>query len=95
MSVAINTGIEGLREDFANARLEEGISQRRQGDDLFKKEIIAWLSTTDPSAHHAEQRRKHQPSTGRWLLDSKAMSDWISTPNSYMWLHGTGRVLYT
>ena len=94
LSIAINTGIEGLRGDFANARIEEGIIQQRQGEDHLKKEIIVWLSTTDPSTHHAEQRRKHQPTTGRWLLDSKAMAEWSSTQNSYMWLHGTGRVLH-
>ena len=94
LSITTNTGIEGLREDFANARIEEGIIQQQEGEDRLKKEIIGWLSTTDPSTNHAEQRRKHQPTTGRWLLDSKAMADWSSTKTSYMWLHGTGRVLH-
>lgn len=94
LSIAINTGIEVLRENFANARIEEGIIQQQQGEDRLKKEIIGWLSTTDPSTNHAEQRRKHQPTSGRWLLDSKAMVDWGSTQNSYMWLHGTGTVLH-
>ena len=95
LSVAINTSIKSLREDFANARIEEGISRQHQGEERLKKEIIVWLSSTDPSIHHAEQRRKHQPTTGRWLLDSKDMAYWGSTPNSFMWLHGTGRVLHT
>ena len=94
LSIDIDTGIKALREDFANARIDEGIDRQQQGEERLKKEIIRWLSTTDPSAHHAEQRRKYQPTTGRWLLDSKDFAYWRSTPNSFMWLHGTGRVLH-
>ena len=94
LSIEIDTGIKGLREDFANARTNEGINRQQHGEERLKKEIIVWLSTTDPSSHHAEQRRKHQPTTGRWLLTSRDIADWSSTPNSFMWLHGTGRVLH-
>ena len=92
LSIEIDASIKGLREDFANARIDEGIDRQQQGEERLKKDIIVWLSTTDPSTNHAEQRRKYQPTTGRWLLEGKDMAYWSSTPNSFMWLHGTGRV---
>lgn len=47
-----------------------------------------WLAKVDPSVNHRSARKKHEPSTGNWLLKSDGFEGWKSKPRSFMWLHG-------
>jgi len=52
------------------------------------REIIKWLSPSDPISNHHAARRKHQDHTGSWLLDSARYSEWKSSERRHLWLHG-------
>ncbi len=89
MTVSIDTGVTFLQKDFAAARLED--AEEREQDKLvsIRRDVLAWLSTTDPSINHSEQRRKHRPTTGDWFLQGQELAEWRQAPNSFIWLHGT------
>ncbi|MCJ1358443.1 MAG: hypothetical protein MMC33_008443, partial [Icmadophila ericetorum] len=50
--------------------------------DRNRKDIIRWLSNTDPSSNHVAAREKHQSTTGEWLLGDKWFEIWKTAPNS-------------
>lgn len=51
--------------------------------DEHRREIATWLAAPDPFPNHNAARKKRQPSTGMWLLDSKAFTRWIRDDNRY------------
>ena len=89
MIVSIDSGVTSLREDLAMARLDDVEEKQRDRLEAVRKQVIEWLSTTDPSINHLEQRRKHQPTTGDWFVQGKDLADWHETPDSFVWLYGT------
>ena len=89
MTVSIDSGVTSLRKDFATARLDDVEEKERDRQNAIRKEVIAWLSMTDPSTNHLEQRRKHQAMTGDWFVQGQELLEWHKTPNSFVWLHGT------
>lgn len=58
-------------------------------DRELRDKIVVWLSTTDPSINHVNQRRKHQATTGEWFVQGKELKQWLKMPNALLWLHGT------
>ena len=93
LTVTIDTGVTQLKEKFAAVRVDDLNDRQHQQEEKLRRDIIAWLSTTDPSTNHVEQRRKHQAMTGAWLIESKELDKWRTTPNSFIWLHGTCELL--
>lgn len=89
LTVSIDSGVTSLRQDFANARLDVVEDRQRDKLEAVRKEVIGWLSITDPSSNHLEQRRKHQDTTGNWFVQGKELSGWHDTRNSFAWLYGT------
>jgi hypothetical protein len=59
-------------------------------DDRNRDKIIGWLSITDPSPSHYAACRKHQPTTGEWLIRRDEFENWKKTHNSQLWLYGNG-----
>jgi hypothetical protein len=63
---------------------DEQQSQRR-------KELLDSLSSIDPSVHFNCARKKHEFSTGGWLLvENEDFERWKIAPNSLLWLNGKG-----
>ena len=64
--------------------------------DDTKDRVLQWLSSTNPSSNHNAARKKHEPSTGAWLLRSQSFIEWKNNANSFLWLHGIreSHVLY-
>ena len=62
--------------------------------DHQRKELLAWLSSIKPSTNYNASRRRHEPSTGDWLVKkNKNFKRWQEEPNSLLWLHGKGRFI--
>lgn len=89
MAASSDSGIASLREEFMVTRLNDTQDRLQDKDDEIRKRVISWLSTSDPSTNHADQRRKHQASTGDWFVKSTDMEQWRRGSNSFLWLHGT------
>lgn len=71
--------MEALRRDIAVAQ-----------SDGKRKDILKWLTATDPSSNHISARSKHEKETGEWLLKGNRFESWKLDPNSVLWLHGKG-----
>ncbi|KAL2047254.1 hypothetical protein N7G274_001273 [Stereocaulon virgatum] len=84
LTETVNESVGQLAEDFASSRGEK----RQMQMDQRRKEIIAWLSKTDPSINHVNQRKKHQATTGDWFLKVSEFLTWSTTSNSFLWLYG-------
>ncbi|KAI9819665.1 MAG: hypothetical protein M1826_001126 [Phylliscum demangeonii] len=55
-----------------------------------REKIIRWLKAPDPNTRHYAECKRHQPDTGRWLIDdNKAYRSWKLDPASFLWLHGS------
>ncbi|KAJ9660146.1 hypothetical protein H2201_007053 [Coniosporium apollinis] len=74
----------GLLTDTSHIRQTIHSSQT----DERKQQVLGWLSRTDPSSNHNEARKKHEPETGDWLLQSEAYNKWKTSSSSMLWLYG-------
>ncbi|KAK0110256.1 hypothetical protein ONS96_001878 [Cadophora gregata f. sp. sojae] len=67
--------------------------QIRTLDDNLKEEellrIFEWLSTVEYRSHHRGIAKSLLPGSGKWLLEKREFSDWMSrSTSSILWLHG-------
>jgi hypothetical protein len=85
-ALAIKDGVTEVSESIRTMN----ISQR---DD----KIIDWLKLGDPSTNHDSARIKHEPNSGKWLIESEPMFDsWIEGTNASLWIHaipGAGKTI--
>jgi ankyrin repeat domain-containing protein 50 len=52
------------------------------------KRILKWLKSSDPSVNHNAARKKHEPTTGDWLLESEIFINWKKATKSSIWING-------
>lgn len=78
------TGTFGLSASPRIPQLLNSLTDER------KQQVLGWLSRTDPSSNHNEARKKHEPETGDWLLQSEAYNKWKTSSSSMLWLYGKG-----
>jgi hypothetical protein len=53
------------------------------------EKILKWLKLlSEPSTNHNAARKKHEPTTGDWLLQSELYTTWTKTTNASLWLYG-------
>jgi hypothetical protein len=45
----------------------------------------------DPSLEHNKALKLHEETTGSWLVDGDDFKQWAVSPNSYAWIHGSGK----
>ena len=55
--------------------------------DRHHKDILKWLTKTDPSSNHAAACAKREAGTGEWFISSHEFSYWL-LPGRSLWLHG-------
>lgn len=55
---------------------------------IMNDKIIDWFQLSDPSSNHNAARRKHEPTTGDWLLRLESFVSWIERNVTSFWLHG-------
>ena len=55
---------------------------------LKTRDLIRWLSASDPCTNHSSACDKHEPSTGNWLLQSEDFLAWLKGKTTSLWLHG-------
>lgn len=80
--------IYGEGADSARQRLLRKIFKTTQQGDQFTRKVINWLSPPDPWINHASALRRHEKSTGSWLLDSSHYQNWKASGSGHIWLHG-------
>ncbi|KAI9838432.1 MAG: hypothetical protein M1837_002487 [Sclerophora amabilis] len=80
LSEAIRDDVAIIREDINDLK----VATRNEDFQSF----LEWLCHVDVSARHNEARRKHEPTTGAWLLEDLDYASWKRSPHSILWLHG-------
>ncbi|KAI7209557.1 hypothetical protein KC333_g8670 [Hortaea werneckii] len=58
-----------------------------QQSDRWRK-IVAWLSAPDPWTNHQSACDRHEPDTGKWLLQSTIYRDWKAGTTGHLWISG-------
>jgi hypothetical protein len=56
--------------------------------EAHRKEVLAWLKGADPTTNYNAARRKHEPHTGDWLLQSSTFELWRKEHAQILWLSG-------
>jgi ankyrin repeat domain-containing protein 50 len=90
----IKDGVSNLKIDVSD--IKDDVSEIKDSvadiqdhmSEVEQERLLEWLHPPDPSENHREARRKHQPATGTWLLDSSIFSNWLDGTISSIWLHG-------
>ncbi|KAI9754954.1 MAG: hypothetical protein M4579_004490 [Chaenotheca gracillima] len=77
IAIATDDGITELRQAIAAAK-----------HDAKRNKILIWLSVADTSQNQNDALEEHETGTGNWLLNGKEFEQWMSAPNSMLWLHG-------
>ena len=69
------------------AAIHQQDNQAAQQAAQFRK-IADWLSPPDPWTNHESARRRHEPQTGDWLLQSDQYWAWKRGSIRHLWVHG-------
>lgn len=59
-------------------------------NDRQRLKFAEWLSFKSHNAPHDIAVKGREPGTGMWFLDGLAFQQWMETPASLLWLHGSG-----
>src|SRR5579859_105414 len=69
-------------------RIEGEVSQiNHRLRDQSRKDVLQWLSKTNPTSNHMAACSKHEPGTGEWFTSSREFTYWL-LPRRSLWLHG-------
>ena len=52
------------------------------------EKVLSWLSLNESQNNHNNARKKHEPTTGDWFLQSEMFTQWLNSTNSSLWLYG-------
>jgi Cdc6-like AAA superfamily ATPase len=50
--------------------------------------VLSWLSSNTSQKNHGMARKKHEPTTGNWFLQSETFMKWSNATKSSLWLYG-------
>lgn len=98
LALAIDQGVTELKQQFKATRIEVAAIRTDVAAILAdnatnqinecREKIIQWLSIVDPSSNHLAACKKHQPTTGEWLIKRTDLEEWKRKRNSLLWLYG-------
>ncbi|MCJ1385865.1 hypothetical protein MMC17_008989 [Xylographa soralifera] len=84
-------GVADIKQGLARTQISVENTQADSAADRserYRTSMIKWLTATDPSSNYHAALKKHQPSTGEWLLELEQFRKWKDTRSSLLWLHG-------
>ena len=53
-----------------------------------KDKILQWLAVADPRSNHDRACKRHKAGTGDWFTKHSKYRNWLTKPNSFLWLNG-------
>lgn len=90
-SALTQSDVQVIRHHAEATHLELARNRAYIEDDQKKElrgESIKWLSVTNPSSNYLAARRKHQSTTGEWLVRHHNFEIWENAQNILLWLSG-------
>jgi hypothetical protein len=82
-----------LKKDVAEIRAITNVEEEERlktAEQRFLEEVLAWVSTVDPSSNFRAAQRFLQAgdSSGSWLLKGSIFDDWVFGQQPKLWLYG-------
>jgi uncharacterized protein YukE len=95
LSVSANTlrttrAVDSTVMEISESIQTISINQTGMAQSMQNKAIVGWLNAGvgDPSINYELAKKKREPSTGRWFLESDDFKSWIQRTRTFAWLHG-------
>jgi Cdc6-like AAA superfamily ATPase len=90
-TASIHGAVEGVRNTALS--IQESVGGVRSSVDTAAiterhAKILNWIKLSDPSSNHNVARKKHQPTTGTWFLESEQFVSWMEERIRSIWIHG-------
>jgi hypothetical protein len=89
--LSIQDTVEGVRNTATSIQetvAEVLTSSENAARSKRHSQVLQWIKVTDPSSNHNAARKKHQPTTGEWFLQSKQFVAWLEGRIPSVWVHG-------
>lgn len=98
LTIGLHDHLDGLHDQYQEvttqaidlqrsvARLHLSVSAVH-GDQSYDR-LIRWINAPDPFFNHNAARRRHEPMTGQWLLESDEYKQWKALPAAQLCLYG-------
>ncbi|KAF7959741.1 hypothetical protein EAE96_001350 [Botrytis aclada] len=80
--------IEDVKCTITQQNLDSESKEEMKARGFKKGEVLQWLTTADPKTNHDFARRRFEPGTGPWSLQSDEYSSWKKSDNSFLWVQG-------
>jgi Cdc6-like AAA superfamily ATPase len=61
---------------------------RRMAHSQDDEKVLSWLGSNTAQNNHNTARKKHEPTTGNWFLQSETFTQWSNATKSSLWLYG-------
>ncbi|KAI9805277.1 MAG: hypothetical protein M1833_005730 [Piccolia ochrophora] len=78
LTLSVHRGVEALQQSFDTFQSDE-----------TRQKIYNWLGAVDSSLDQHAARKKRQPSTGLWVVESANFREWVAIGSNCLWLHGS------
>jgi hypothetical protein len=87
---ALYAAIETLKVTISTNDAVDGIATTLQKMILSQEDntVLSWLSANTSQNNHYMARKKHEPTTGDWFLQSETFKQWANATKSSLWLYG-------
>ncbi|KAM0318579.1 hypothetical protein ABEW05_001354 [Botrytis cinerea] len=83
----VNDSMQDIKCTIAQQSLDFETKEKIKARESKKKEVLQWLLTADPKTNHDLARRRFEPGTGSWFLQSNKHRNWKTSDNSFLWLN--------
>jgi len=89
--LSIQDAVEGVQNTTSSIKeIVEGVQSSVDTANISQRhsQILDWIKLSDPSSNHNSARKKHEPTTGQWFLESEPFVSWIEGQITSIWIHG-------
>jgi hypothetical protein len=89
-SLRTTRAIESTVTEISESIQMIAINQSGMAQSMQDTAVIRWLnaSVADPSSNHESAKKKREPTTGSWFIESDDFKSWIQRVGAFAWLYG-------
>lgn len=77
VSISTNDAVDGITKTLGKMVLNQE-----------DQKVLSWLSANTSQKNHSIARKKHEPTTGNWFLQSDLFTQWSNATKSSLWIYG-------
>ncbi|KAF5877715.1 uncharacterized protein Bfra_002082 [Botrytis fragariae] len=84
----VKDSMQDIKCTITQQSLDFESHEKMKARESKKKEVLQWLSTADPKTNHDLARKRFEPGTGSWFLQSNNYRSWKTNDDSFLWVQG-------